>query len=181
MKLTFKYLSLTLVIGLLIFTQIPDDLTDLRPKYAPDTVGHRNKLDDLGKKWGTWQFYSRGGVLILEMNYKDNKLNGEFVRYNGVTGKMLEKGAYLDDLKNGSFTQWYTNGTKRVEGVYRKGLKTGVWSYYFKNSPGIIRLTGNFKDGKKHGKWVFYDKNETIRSMVKYEDGVIKESKQLNK
>ena len=181
MTIAKKFISFILLLGLMSFTQSPDNLTALQPKYAPESIGHRNKLDDLGKKWGTWQYYSRNGVLILEINYKDNQRNGEFVRYNGITGKMLEKGAYLNDLKNGSFTKWYSNGAKRVEGSYRKGLKTGVWSYFFKNSPGMVRLTGNFKDGKKHGKWVFYDKNETIRSIVKYENGAIVEANQVNK
>jgi antitoxin component YwqK of YwqJK toxin-antitoxin module len=60
-------------------------------------------------------------------------------------------------------------------------MKNGIWSYYYKNSPGVIRLTGNFKNGKKNGKWVFYDKNETIRSIVKYDNGVITDSKELKK
>ncbi len=179
MKRTFKYISFVLVLGLMSFTQFPDNLTALQPKFAPDSVVHRNKLDDFGKKWGNWQFYSRNGVLILEISYKNNQRSGEFVRYNGITGKRLEKGAYLNDLKNGSFTKWYNSGTKRVEGSYRKGLKNGIWNYYFKNSPGMVRLTGNFKDGKKHGKWVFYDKNETIRSIIKYDQGVIIESSQV--
>lgn len=179
MKFIKQTLLFALLIGLLSFTQTPEELTAIRPKYAPDTIGHRNKLDDYGKKWGKWQFYSKNGILILEINYKDNKRNGEFVRYNGITGKILEKGAYLDDLKNGSFTKWYTNSSKRVEGSYRKGMKNGIWSYYFKNSPGTVRLNGNFKDGKKHGKWVFYDTNETIRSIIKYDNGTIVESSQL--
>lgn len=179
MKFIKQIVSFSLLIGLLSFTQTPEELTAIRPKYAPDTIGHRNKLDDYGKKWGKWQFYSKNGILILEINYKDNKRNGEFVRYNGISGKMLEKGAYIDDLKNGSFTKWYTNSSKRVEGSYRKGMKNGIWSYYFKNYPGIVRLNGNFKDGKKHGKWVFYDTNETIRSIIKYDNGTIIESSQL--
>lgn len=181
MKYIKKIASLSLIFGFLSFTQIPEELTSIRPKYSPDTIGHRNKLDDFGNKWGNWQYYSKNGVLILEINYKNNKRNGEFVRYNGITGKMLEKGAYLEDLKNGSFTKWYTNNSKRVEGSYRKGMKNGIWSYYFKNSPGTVRLNGNFKDGKKHGKWVFYDKNETIRSIIKYDNGLIVESNQLEK
>ena len=176
-----KLLIFILFFGLTSFTQTPDNLTALRPKYAPDNNVHRNKLDDLGKKWGKWQYYSRNGMLILEINYKNNKRNGEFVRYNSITSKMLEKGAYINDLKNGSFTKWYSNGAKRVEGSYRKGMKTGIWSYFFKNSSGIVRLTGNFKEGKKHGKWIFYDKNETIRSIIKYENGDIVEANQVSK
>ncbi|MBL57599.1 MAG: hypothetical protein CMP61_10445 [Flavobacteriales bacterium] len=181
MKVIKHIVALSIILGLLSFTQTPEELTAMRPKHAPDTTSHRNKLDNNGNKWGNWQFYSENGILILEINYKNNKRNGEFVRYNGVTGKMLEKGAYLDDLKNGSFTKWYNNSAKRVEGSYRKGMKNGLWSYYFKNAPGTVRLTGNFKEGKKHGKWIFYDKNETVRSIIKYQNGVIVESKKLDK
>ena len=178
---TIKLLTaLIIVIGAVSFNQTPSELTALQPKYAPDTIHHRNKLDDLGKKWGTWQFFSRNGILILEINYKDNKRNGEFIRYNGITGKMLEKGAYINDLKNGTFTKWFTNGTKRVDGSYRKGMKNGIWSYFYKNTPGVIRLTGSFQNGQKNGKWVFFDKNGTIRSIVKYENGLILKSVQEN-
>ena len=117
MALLKKILILITLFGLMSFNQYPENLTALRPKYATDTVMHRNKLDDQGKKWGTWQSYSRNGMLILQMNYKDNKLNGEFVRYNGSTGKMIEKGAYLNDLKNGSFTKWYSNGFCTFDGA----------------------------------------------------------------
>lgn len=182
MRLLRSAILLIMSLTVLSFVQtVPSDLTSLKPKYAPDSVLHRNKLDDLGKKWGKWQFYSRNGALILEITYKNNQRNGEFVRYNGITNKMLEKGAYINDLKNGTFTKWFSNGNKRAEGSYRKGLKTGMWSYYYKNTPGIIRINGEFDAGKKDGKWVFYDKNGTIRSVIKYEQGVIVESIQDKK
>ena len=67
MAITKKILILISVFGLMSFNQYPENLTALRPKYAPDSVTHRNKLDDQGKKWGTWQSYSRSGMLILQM------------------------------------------------------------------------------------------------------------------
>ena len=70
---TIKLLTaLIITICAVSFNQKPSELIALQPKYAPDTIHHRNKLDDLGKKWGTWQFFSRNGILILEINYKDN-------------------------------------------------------------------------------------------------------------
>ena len=59
MILTRNLILFLLTIGLISFNQIPDDLTALRPKHAPDSVTHRNKLDNEGKKWGSWQSYSR--------------------------------------------------------------------------------------------------------------------------
>ena len=48
MKFIKQTLLFALLIGLLSFTQTPEELTAIRPKYAPDTIGHRNKLDDYG-------------------------------------------------------------------------------------------------------------------------------------
>ena len=59
MKYIKKIASLFLIFGFLSFTQIPEELTSIRPKYSPDTIGHRNKLDDFGNKWGNWQYYSK--------------------------------------------------------------------------------------------------------------------------
>ena len=92
MAITKKILILVSVIGLMSFKQYPENLTPIRPKYAPDTVTHRNKLDDQGKKWGTWQSYSRNGMLILQMNYKNNKLNGVNITYFNPENDVVERG-----------------------------------------------------------------------------------------
>lgn len=153
------------------FGQNEEDLTSFLPKYAPEEVMHRNKIDDNGKKWGVWQYYSRSGVLILEITYKNNLRDGAYTRYNGVTGNMIEKGNYLNGIKNGSFTKWFSNGEKRVEGTYAQGRKTDLWSYYYKTGSGALRMTGKFKDGKKHGFWIFYEKGGSIRKKVKFQEG----------
>lgn len=176
-----KFIStaiMTLFICLSAFGQTQQELTSLMPKYAPDDALHRNKIDDNGKKWGKWQYYSRSGVLVLELTFKDNKKNGDYKRYNGVTGKMIEKGNYLNGIKNGSYTKWFSNGVKRVEGTYASGKKDAMWSYYFKNGTGALRMIGNFQNGKKEGNWIFYDKNGSIRHKVKFELGrPVKEKK----
>lgn len=170
MKL-FSTILLLIVVGFSSFGQSDQDLTSLLPKYAPDDALHRNKIDNSGKKQGKWQYYSRSGILVLELTFENNKKKGEYKRYNGVTGKMIEKGNYLNGIKNGSYTKWFSNGVKRVEGTYSNGKKDAIWSYFFKNGTGALRMIGNFKDGKKEGSWVFYDKNGSIRHKVKFESG----------
>jgi antitoxin component YwqK of YwqJK toxin-antitoxin module len=145
-----------------------NSLTSLIPKYAPLDELHRNKIDDDGKKWGMWKYFSRSGHIILEITFENNKKNGAYIRYNGITGKMIEQGNYLNGVKNGSYTKWFSNGVKRVEGTYSSGMKDSIWNYYFKNGTGALRISGKFNNGKKDGNWIFYDKSGNIRKKIDF-------------
>ena len=150
------------------------DYIYLRPKYAADTVSHRNKMDQNGQKWGIWNYYSQEGLLILSIEFKANVRDGVYIRYNEVNGKMIEKGHYKKGVKTGPFSKWYSNGEKRVEGHYQNGQKSGHWAYYYKGGKGAMRMSGQFVAGRKEGIWVFYDKSGSIRKEVIYEAGLIK-------
>lgn len=39
----------------------------------------------------------------------------------------------LPSLYNGRCIQWYPNGRKRLQGVYKNGRKMGKWKYYYSN------------------------------------------------
>lgn len=160
---------LTLFITIAGFAQTKPALTSLIPKYASQDEPHRNKIDDNGKKWGKWKYFSRSGQIVLEITFENNKKNGEYARYNGVTGRMIEQGNYLNGVKNGSYTKWFSNGVKRVEGTYSKGLKDSIWNYYFKNGTGALRISGKFNAGRKNGNWIFYDKNGNIRKKINFQ------------
>ena len=170
MKSFFQIILLTCICTT-SFAQNENSLTSLMPKYAPKDELHRNKIDDAGKKWGKWKYFSRNGKIILEITFKNNKKNGKYVRYNGVTGEIIEQGNYLNGTKNGSYTKWFSNGLKRVEGTYSKGMKESVWNYYFKNETGSLRISGKFTNGKRDGNWIFYDKNGNIRNKVNFQKG----------
>lgn len=165
------FVILTLFISATGFSQASKHLNSIAPKFAPIEVAHRNKIDDMGRKQGKWQSYSRNGKLILEITYKNNQKHGEYARFNGVTGKMIEKGNYLKGVKNGSYTKWFSTGSKRVEGSYSNGKKSGMWNYYYKSVSGALRMAGNFELGKREGAWIFYDKTGAIRKKVKFQSG----------
>ena len=170
MKTFFQIILLT-CICITSVAQNENLLTSLNPKHAPIGELHRNKIDDAGKKWGKWKYFSRSGNVILEITFKNNKKNGKYARFNGVTGKMIEQGNYLNGVKNGSYTKWFSNGLKRVEGTYSKGMKDSIWNYYFKNGTGSLRISGKFNNGKKDGNWIFYDKNGNIRNKINFQKG----------
>lgn len=154
---------------------INPDYIYLMPVNAPDSVSHRNKMDQNGRKTGRWEYYSKTGRLVLAVNYEANKRVGEYVRYQPMTGKPFEKGYYEDGVKVGMYTRYYTDGTPRVKGYYKDGLKHGVWEYYYK-STGSVRAKGNFERGRKNGVWSFYDYSEVLKRTIEYSDGKIIQS-----
>jgi antitoxin component YwqK of YwqJK toxin-antitoxin module len=165
----FSTIILFNCLSILGIAQQAPSLTSLVPKYASQDETHRNKIDDNGNKWGKWKYFSRSGEIVLEITFENNKKNGKYARYNGVTGKIIEQGNYLNGVKNGKYTKWFSNGVKRVEGTYSKGMKNSIWNYYFKNGTGALRISGKFSDGKKNGNWIFYDKNGNIRKKINFQ------------
>lgn len=147
----------------------------LMPVNAPDSINHRNKMDEKGRKIGKWEYYSRTGKLILAVNYENNRRNGEYIRYQPTTGKPFEIGSYKNGVRDGLYVRYFTDGTVRVKGQYKNGLKNGVWEYYYRSS-GSIRAKGKFENGRKNGTWNFFDYSEVLKRTMEYSNGKIIQS-----
>ncbi len=52
------------------------------------------------------------------------------------------------------------DGIKVFEGVFKDGIRTDEWVYYYPN--GQIRTTGVYEDGLKHGQWPVWQENGVI-------------------
>lgn len=89
-------------------------------------------------------------------------------------------------VQNGPYTEYYPNGTKKMEGNMKNGKRDGVWKAYYKNGSvwsigfyinglrdgiGVVfyengqkYMEGEYKNDKQFGKWSFYsDKGEVIK------------------
>jgi len=51
---------------------------------------------------------------------------------------------FKDGEKNGLDTEWYLNGTKRIEKNYKNGVKDGLWTKWSKDGKKIYEK--HFKD-----------------------------------
>lgn len=167
-----KFFPLIFLIAIHVYGQSRKDGIYLMPVNAPDTVGHRNFLDSKGNKLGLWQYYSPEGYLALVVNFKNNKRDGEYLRYQSNTNLVFEKGAYLNGFKHGTYERFYSDGSIRVKGVYESGEKVGEWLYYHKES-GTVRMKGKYFKGKKHGKWVLLDAVQNVKQEVVYQNGLL--------
>ena len=77
-----------------------------------------------------------------------------------------------EKIKDGVHTEWYENGQKKEEGIYKNGEKDGLWIEWYYS--GRKRREMTFKDGKVDGSDITWYEDEwrkihTIQSSDKKE------------
>lgn len=123
---------------------------------------------------------------------KFGKIDGDFTDYY-MSGKLQNKGEFINGKKDGHWTWYYENGKKKKTAKYvdhefvlsktwsedgictiKKG--TGFHQSHFDN--GMLQSEGNYLKGFKEGKWTYYFNNGKIRSSEFFKSG-IKEGSQV--
>lgn len=75
--------------------------------------------------------------------------------WNYPNGVPRERGEYVDGLRVGTWTQWWSNGEKRSEGGRRPDAATktsprhGPWTFWHAN--GVIAARGVYDRGRRSG------------------------------
>lgn len=111
----------------------------------------------------TW--YSYDDKVVLEENYKNDKIEGEQKAYyeNGNIKSIV-------DYKNGRIIKIEAlaqDGTVLHKSDLSKG--TGLWKYFWEN--GNVLEEGSYKNWKKDGKWVKYRENGEVDVTTIYKNG----------
>lgn len=163
-KILFSIFFLFIFISSTAFAQ-----QERRPTYAPFSERHRNKLDELGQKQGTWKFYNRTGDLMYEFDFVNDKKHGPSKRYF-VGEKVMDEVDYIDGKKDGNYRKYYYSGQVKEEGQYENGKRSGKWLYYYDD--GTVKIEGSYKLGQMDGEWATKDKKGNIRSQRTYSNGV---------
>lgn len=100
--------------------------------------------------------------------YSDGKLKSEktFKEINGKeqlvkevvyhpNGKKYIEGNYDNELRDGYWASWYSNGNLWSEGEFKAGKSNGKRTVYHEN--GKLYYIGQFDMDKRVGKWTFFD------------------------
>lgn len=88
-------------------------------------------------------------------NYINGKKDGLWISKT-VSGLLIKKVNYKNDLLDGAVTLIYPDGKPRVTGTFKDGLKTGKWAFY--NANGSVCKQGMYNDkGEATGIWTYYD------------------------
>jgi TonB family protein len=92
-------------------------------------------------------------ALKLYVNYELDAAGNKSGKYEMVyKNKVLSKGNYKDNLRDGSWEFRGMNDTLQQKGNYVKGMKDGVWESYY--SDGKLSCTMPYKNGNKEGTFV---------------------------
>jgi uncharacterized protein len=120
--------------------------------------------------------YSSAGVVVNEMEYKDNERHGFFKRFH-QNGMLQNQTVYANGEPNDTSLNYFDNGDFETFAVFSTGKQIGQYRDYFRDS--VPHIFGNYEDGKETGTWeIYYDNGKLYRTgeMVKgKKSGVWKE------
>lgn len=129
----------------------------LHSNYKIDSINnvHNFNIED-------FDFFENSDRYILKPNNNGKSNKDNFERYNGSFTSYYGKGY-----------DGYGENLKYADGKIVNGLKDGVWTYYF--CDGTKKLEGQYKNGKKIGKWINHDFCNTaeIFSATKEREGFL--------
>jgi hypothetical protein len=93
-----------------------------------------------GKRQGSWKYFKahENGYKIIEGQYSDDKRNGLFRKFYERTNQLMYEENYRDNLPDGQFTWWYSNGQVQSRKYFKNGKAVGVWEF-FDNSRKLIK------------------------------------------
>ncbi len=81
------------------------------------------------------------------------------------------QGGYSGRLLNGHYIEYFLNKNIKEEGVFKKGLKDGVWKVW--DESGTLQQSITWKGGVKQGNFVTFDKKGAIKQQGKYSKNLL--------
>ena len=125
------------------------------------------------RKEGEWIKYHHDGVTPrLRGYYINNRPQGEYVKYH-PNGKVKEKGSFERNKYIDSLTRFTSTGQLEYQAVYNaEGKEDGKVKYYYANGQLEFEYTSN--NGNPVGKAVRYYENGDVKEILEYgPDGTV--------
>ena len=130
-------------------------------------IEQTGSYDKDGSFVGEWKWYFVDGSKRIVEQYFDGILEGQFYEYDAEGDAMIE-GEYVNGLREGDWTIIVNNYIEK--GSYLENVKDGVWRYYY--TADTLYFIGNFIDGTPDGEHIWYYKNTNIKVKGKYVMGI---------
>ena len=127
---------------------------------------------DRGRRSGKWTFRDKENNKQLEGRYEDGALSNLIEVFDNNDQIVLNSDY---DTMDKEWTEWYSNGEKRVEVSYEAGgdnsvgKGSGTWSIWFEN--GNDKMTQSYTNGKPEGKWSEWFESGTDKKEYNWADG----------
>ena len=85
--------------------------------------------------------------------------------------KLAQYTADGNDVRNGTYKTWYSNGQLEQEGFYTNDNRTGTFTVWHEN--GQMASTGEYRDGQPDGTWVYWYDNGQKSAVGRYVNGAL--------
>ena len=109
-----------------------------------------------------------------ETNYKNGKLNGDYIEYTKRDSIYIKtKATYLNDNKVGKYIEYWRPNNKKLECNYnQKGELNGIWISYKGFRVEEPEVQGKYVNAKKDSTWTWYNEGSKPKSMKNYKLGL---------
>jgi hypothetical protein len=112
----------------------------------------------------TYYWYYSERINCNQGGYAGNLLHDAYIRFDGDK-HLIEKGAFNQGLKTGTWLRWYPDGKLESAINWKAGLLDGRSQYY--NNDGSIYLNLDYKAGKKDGKQISFENDSLVTRYYK--------------
>ncbi len=128
-------------------------------------------------KEGKWSYYSSRGIVLIEINYKSDKINGQGIRYF-ANGNIMEKTNWLNNTMHGIQQIFNEDGAKTTEIYYRNNQMDGAYLVFY--PAGELAIKGLYRQNLKEGEWTYYFANGKTDYTLSYSKGKLLNSEILD-
>jgi antitoxin component YwqK of YwqJK toxin-antitoxin module len=120
-------------------------------------------------KDSVWTYFSEFDASVrIREPYQEGKLDG-VVRSYYASGEISEEVEWSQNVKEGSWKQYFKNGTTRLSAKHKNGLLEGSYEVFLSNN--TIQIRGMYRENRAHGTWRFYDENGQEVYSLEYHKG----------
>ncbi len=115
-----------------------------------------------GKREGTWKLYYPSGDVWIEMSYKNDLLDGEYI-VRTVNGQIVKKVQLTNGLRNGTYEEWSSAGNKLVEEFYKNGKLEGSQKKWKEGEKYYLYSIAHYSNNQLNGdSYTFLENGDTL-------------------
>ena len=122
--------------------------------------------------------FDENGTVRTEATYQDNKLEGDFLRYD-EQGQMMSREVYEKGLLQGKarYYAYHALGTCITDANYQQGLLQGEWVFHGHNDQPIIEAL--YQEGKLQGPRKSFYEDGQLRCEENFEKGKLNGARRM--
>jgi len=136
--------------------ELPKRIYDKEFKYEFYTVTKKIKPHKNKK----YYWFKGGKIHNSEYGTTDELLNGKYIKFY-LTNQLAEQGIFKKGLKKGLWKNWNENGTLSKMENYSNGYLNGKYEEF--DSNGKLIVSGIYRNNKKHGYFIYHQSKDTVR------------------